>query len=188
MKPTFVEINNTKYEINIDFRVALECEKIANDENIGNYERALAIIYKLFGEKGLHDNENHDKLLDLAVRYLQCDKDSSPNDEEPNMDYEQDMDYIEASFRSDYLIDLENTKMHWWTFSNLMNGLTENCVLNRVRYVRDYDIQNIKDPKERQKWIDQKEKVALRKKQKPLTLKEQESLNAFYELTGIREE
>lgn len=188
MKPTFVEINDKRYEINTDFRVALECEKIANDDTIGDYERALAIIYKLFGKQGLHDFHNHDKLLELAVRFLHCDKDEPTNEEEPNMDYEQDMDYIEASFRSDYLIDLETTKMHWWAFSNLMNGLTENCVLNRVRYVRDYDIQNIKDPKERQKWIDQKEKVALRKKQKPLTEKEEESLNMFYELTGIRKE
>lgn len=186
MKPEFVELNGLKYKINTDFRIALECEKIANDESIGDYERALAIIYKLFGEKGLKDNDNHDKLLELGIRYLKCDKDDIPNQEEPNMDFEQDMDYIEASFMSDYHIDLEKVKIHWWTFCNLMNGLTEDCVLNRVRYVRDYDIDEVTDIKERRKWEFQKNMVALKKQKPILTKRQQESVNTFYKLTGIK--
>lgn len=52
--PKYVKVDNELYNINTDFRIALECNKIAQDKNIGNYERALAIIYKLFGEKGLN--------------------------------------------------------------------------------------------------------------------------------------
>lgn len=186
MKPLYVKIKEKKYKINTDFRVALACEKIATDDTIGAYERALAIIYKLFGDEGLNDYDNHNELLELGVRFLKCDKEDETNSkEETNMDYQQDMDYIEASFRSDYNIDLENENMHWWTFSNLMNGLTENCVLNRVRYVRDYDISQIKDLKERNKWIEQKEKVALKKKYEPLTSEEEESMEVFYKDLGI---
>jgi hypothetical protein len=50
-KPKYVKVDDELYEINTDFRIALECNRIAEDENIGSYERALAIIYKLFGEK-----------------------------------------------------------------------------------------------------------------------------------------
>lgn len=49
--PKYIKIDNELYEINTDFRVAIECNSIAEDENIGEYERALAVIYKLFGEK-----------------------------------------------------------------------------------------------------------------------------------------
>ena len=53
--------------------------------------------------------------------------------------------------------------MHWWKFYNLLCGLTENCVLNRVRFVREFDISQIKDSKEREKWIKQKKQVELKK-------------------------
>ena len=49
--PQYVKVDDKLYKINTDFRVALECDKIARDKSIGDYERALAIIYKLFGEK-----------------------------------------------------------------------------------------------------------------------------------------
>jgi hypothetical protein len=49
--PKYVKVDNELYEINTDFRVAIECNRIAEDEEIGEYERALAIIYKLFGKK-----------------------------------------------------------------------------------------------------------------------------------------
>lgn len=49
--PQYVKVDNKLYKINTDFRIALECNKIAEDESIGNLERAMAIIYKLFGEE-----------------------------------------------------------------------------------------------------------------------------------------
>lgn len=49
--PQYVKVDDKLYKINTDFRVALECNKIAEDSSIGNLERAMAIIYKLFGEE-----------------------------------------------------------------------------------------------------------------------------------------
>ena len=49
--PEFIEIKNKRYKINTDFKVALKCEEIAEDSNINDMERALAIIYLLFGEE-----------------------------------------------------------------------------------------------------------------------------------------
>lgn len=182
MRPEFVEVNGKLYKINTSFKVGLECEKIATDESIGDYERALAIIYKLFGDEGLNDIENQEKLLELAIRYLKCDKDDESNGEDPDMDFQQDYDYIEASFITDHQIDLETTDMHWWKFFNLLNGLTENCVLNRIRYIRDYDISQIKDSKEKQKWIKQKKQVSLNKKEKKLSKEENLATDKFYSL------
>ena len=70
------------------------------------------------------------------------------------MDYIEDYDYIEASFMSDYHIDLSNVKMHWWKFNKLINGLSNSelgncCILNRIRNLRNYDTSKIEDAKER---------------------------------------
>ena len=189
--PTKVKIEDREYEINTDFRVAIECNQIALDDKISDFERALAIIYKLYGEKGLNAKSDLNRLLELGQKYLSCGKEVENNEnEEQDMDFVQDMDYIEASFMSDYNIDLSSTEMHWWKFYNLINGLSNSemgscCVLNRVRNLRTYDTSQIKDPKERSKIEKAKEQVALKKKEKPLTDKQRESIERFNKLAGI---
>lgn len=191
MNPRFVKVDDKKYKINTSYTVAIECEEIAKNTDIGQYERALSVIYKLFGDEGLDNAEIHTKLLELGTKYLTCGKEqkSTSKKVEPDMDYAQDMDYVIASFRSDYSgLDLENEDMHWWTFNKLMNGLTENCVLNRVRYIRNYDINDVKDSKEREKWMEQKAAVALTKDNIELNDKQMESVNKFYKLSKIKRE
>ena len=165
----------------------------ATDENIGDYERSLAVIYKLFGEEGINTPSHYNKLLELAIKYLSCGKQvDGKQEEEPDMDFVQDMDYIEASFMSDYQIDLANCDMHWWKFSKLINGLSNSemgncCVLNRVRNLRSYDTKDIKDPKELEKIRKAKESVALKKKHKKvnITSEQQKNIENFYKMTGI---
>ena len=152
--PEYVKIGDKKYKINTDFRVAIECNNIAQDDSIGDAERPLAIIYKLFGDEGLDNSQDWEKLLELGIKYLTLNKDTSDvdNNTEIDMDFNEDMDYIEASFMSDYNIDLANTEMHWYKFYNLINGLSNSelgncCVLNRVRNLRTFDLSQIEDSK-----------------------------------------
>ena len=191
--PKYVKIGEKKYKINTDFRVAIECQEIALDDSIGDFERALAIIYKLFGDDGLDDSNNYEKLLELAQKYLSCGKEiDSKTNEEPDMDFIQDMDYIEASFMSDYNIDLANTEMHWYKFYNLINGLSNSemgncCVLNRIRNLRTFDTKDIKDQKELAKINEAKKQVALKKREvkKELTYEQKRNIDNFYEKIGI---
>ena len=163
--PQFAEVNGKRYKIDTDFKVALRCNEVAEDSNIQDSERALAIIYLLFGDEGLKDEENWESLIQIALKYLSCghNKESSSEKEEVDMDFKQDWNYIQTSFFSDYSIDLSQIKMHWWQFCNMVGGLTDKCILSRVRFVRTFDISQIKDSKEREKWIKQKEIVALKR-------------------------
>ena len=170
--PEYVEINGKKYKINTDFRIAIECNEIALDTTIDDEERVLAIIYKLYGEEGLKDLDNHEQLLEYGKKYLGCGKKVEETKEKPDMDYIEDYAYIKTSFRSDYGINLDKEKMHWWEFNDLINGLSNSemgncCVLNRIRNLRNYDMKDIKDTRERQKILKAKEMVALRKYQQP---------------------
>lgn len=188
--PEYAEIDGKKYKINTDFRVAIECNRIAEDETIGDYERVLGVIYTLFGEEGINTPEHYEKLLEMAKKYLSCDKElETRKQEEPDMDYIQDMDYIEASFMSDYRIDLSNEEMHWWKFCNLMNGLSNSelgnsCILNRIRNFRTMDLSQIKDKKEREKLAKLKKEFALKKNKskKKATEKEKQSAMEFLKM------
>lgn len=160
--PTLAKTSNNIYKINTDYRVAIECDKISRSE-VSDEERSLAILYKLFGDKALDNPQDWEELIKIALKYLRCGKEIDEESEEANMSFIQDKGYIEASFFSDYGIDLSSTDMHYWQFYNLLCGLTEDSVLNRVRFVRDFDISQIKDSKEREKWVKQKQQVALKR-------------------------
>ena len=173
-------VNNKKYKINTDFKVALKCNEVS-ESSVSDEERAIAIIYLLFGDEGLENPTDWGKLLKVAIKYLNINKENNSDEEkEANMSFDEDWGYIQASFFSDYHIDLSKTKMHWWQFFDLLCGLTEKCVLNRVRFVRDFDISQIKDSKERERWIEQKEQVAL-KKVKDERTEEQKRLDELFE-------
>lgn len=187
-----IQIDDIVYEAKVDFRTAIECNRIATDDTIGDFERVLGIICTMFGEEALDNTNHYEKLLKWALNYLSCGQEINDTQKEPDMDYIQDMDYIEASFMSDYQIDLENTEMEWHKFNNLMNGLSNSefgncCVLNRIRNLRNFDINEIKDLKTRKKIIKAKEQVALKKKEKEIKLtdEQQRSVDEFYKSLGF---
>lgn len=193
-----IKIENITYVANTDFRVAIKCNEIAMDNTIGDYERALGIICTMFGNESMDNCKkypNHtDKLLKWILNYLSCGEEIIETNEKPDMDYVEDMDYIEASFMSDYQIDLENIEMDWHKFNKLINGLSNSelgncCILNRVRNLRNYDVSQIKDVKEKNKIIKAKERVALKKYKKEneikLTDKQQQSVDDFYKALGF---
>lgn len=187
-----IQIEDTIYEANTDFRIAIRCNEIAQDGTIGDFERVLGILFTMFGEKALNNPNHYEKLLKWALKWLSCGKEIEDIHEQPDMDYVEDMDYIEASFMSDYGIDLTETEMDWYKFNNLINGLSNSemgncCVLNRIRNLRNYDVSEIKDNKERQKIAKAKESVALKKykKENHLTKEQEESMNRLNEILGL---
>ena len=192
MYPEYVEVEGKQYKINTDFRVAIECGRVAQDDSIEGLERALAIIYLLFGDEGIDTPEHYEKLLELGKKYLLCGKEyDAKGNENPDMDFIQDMPYIEASFMSDFHIDLDGKEMHWWKFSKLINGLSNSelgdcCILNRVRNLRNFDVSKIKDSKEKKRIIEAKKLVAL-KKEKKVTESQKERVRDFMEKLGIKE-
>ena len=189
-----IQIDDTIYTANTDFRVAIKCNEIAQDDSINDYERPLAIICTMFGEKGLDNPSHYEKIFHWILKYLSCGKEIKKTNDKPDMDYVQDMEYIEASFMSDYRIDLTEIEMDWQKFNKLINGLSNSefgncCVLNRIRNLRNYDVSQIKDLKEREKIIKAKERFALKNKQKNIEVKltdeQKKSVDDFYKALGF---
>ena len=188
--PEYVKIGEKKYKINTNFTVGIECDEIARDTTIGEYERALAIIYKLYGDEGLNAFEDHEKLLELGTKYLSCGEEvKETKSQERDMDYKQDYRLIKASFMSDYGIDLEKKKIHWWDFYYLLNGLSNSemgncCILNKIRDIRTRDPKDIQDKKERDKLIEAKKQWALKVEKKKPTQKQLESIENLKRIIG----
>lgn len=154
----------------------------------------MGIICTLFGADAIDNTNHYEKLLEIAQKYLACGKEleASNTNDEVDFDYVEDYDYIEASFMSDYHIDLSNIKMHWWKFNKLINGLSNSelgncCILNRVRNLRNYDTSKIEDAKERKKIEDAKRLVALNKNKKEnhLTKEQMKSMEELNKILGI---
>lgn len=176
--PEFIEVAGKKYKINTDFRLALKCDEVFRDETIGNYEKMLAIIYILLGDNALKDTNNHEKIFSLLIKYLRRGKnfDDLDEDDDPSMNFKQDQGYIKASFMSDYGTDLDKSDMSWWQFFDLLEGLTDNSVLNRVRAIREEPLSD-KKGKERARWEKLKKQVELKREK---TAKEKE-LDDYWE-------
>lgn len=188
-----IQIDNTIYEVNTDFRVAIECDRIARDKKIGDYERALGIICTLFGTKAL-DNPNHyEKLMQWAINYLSLGKDKTDN-REPDIDFEQDKGLIASSFKFDYKYNPYTMDyLSWEEFYTDLDNLTSNaelgncCALNRARYWRNYDLSKVKDPQERAEIIKMKQYYALNKEEEDVVLTDtqQKSVDEFYKSLGF---
>lgn len=196
--PQYVKIKDKKYKINTDFRVAIKCDEVAKDTKIDDTERALALIYLLFGEDGLNSHEDWQELIRLGQKYLLLGKETKSlktENDKPDFDYEKDKAYIRTSFIQDYGYNpYEKEYLHWWDFWNDLNGLSNSefgncCILNRVRNLRTYDVTKIKDLKERSKMIEAQRMVALDDKEEQeetnYTEEELNSINEFYRQVGI---
>ena len=195
--PEYVKVDNKMYKINTDFRIALECNKIAEDTSIGEFERALAIIYKLFGEDGL-DCENQNKLLELGMKYLLLGREKNELKNEPHNKYELDFNkcigLIKASFKFDYKYDpYELEYLHWYDFYNDLESLSTSefgncCILNRITSILNQEPKEIKDNKQRQKLIEAQKLLSqkyCKEEEIEITQEQAESAIAFYKSLGI---
>ena len=197
-KPEYVKLDNGKLlKINTDFRVAIECDTIARNKNIGNFERALAIVYKLFGEEGL-SYENQNRLVELSMKYITLGKGQKAvkTDSHDNfqLDFNKCRGLISSSFKFDYKYDpYELDYLHWYDFYNDLENLSTSefgncCILNRIVSLLNYNTSKIKDGKEKQKLVDAKNELKKKyciEEEKEITEAQKESAKEFYKSIGI---
>jgi hypothetical protein len=178
--PQYAEVKGIRYKINTDYRVALRCFEVIEDVDISDEERAVAIVYLLFGDVPL---EHMEDFLRIAGDFLRCgEAQESQGTAEKDMDFTADEKYIVASFMSDYRIDLPSVDMHFWQYIQLIQGFTERSVMSRVREIRNYDLAELKDPKARANMVKAKAAVALPNK---FSKDEQKAIEEFEKLFDV---
>jgi hypothetical protein len=179
MYPEYALIDGVKYKINTDYKVALKCIEISEDYEISDYERCLAIVYKLFGI--IPEADLLEAFLKKAQLFLQCGQTvEEQNTKEADMDFLYDRKYINASFYSDYGIDIEHTKMHFWQYVELIEGFTDKAIMSRIRQIRTCNVRDYAE-KDRNAIREAKRQVALPRKK---TKEEQAMEDEFWASLG----
>lgn len=162
MYPTKMEANGRIYPINTDYRIALACFKAINDTEITDLERFYAIETLLLGEKVLTEDEPI--LKEKIEVYLRCGKEENISEEERDFDYLQDEINVRTSIRQCYNnLDIGKLDyLHWYEYNELISGLTSESLVNKIRDLRNFDINEIKDEKQKNRIIKAQQRVALK--------------------------
>lgn len=184
MYPQSMKVNGRTYKINTDFRVALACFRAIDDEYITDETRAIAILTLLLGKNVRY--EDYEECFNKCAIYLRCGKEENIDNDKIDMDYIQDESYIKTSIRQCYHMNLnEIPYMHWWEYNELIEGLTEDTILNRIRELRDFNLDDETDAKRKERIRKAKQQYALKKNtktKKEFTEEENKNMEEFERL------
>lgn len=183
MYPDIMEANGHSYPINTDYRVALACFKALYDPEISDLERFYAIEGLLLGTNVLEEDEPI--LREKISKYLSCERENEfENDEVVSYHYIQDEKITRTSIRQCYHLDLNSLPyLHWYEYNELIEGLTDDTLLSKIREIRTINTNKISDTTEKEK-IEKLKRVYAIKEVKVKTEREKE-LDEFWDtITG----
>ena len=128
------------YALNTDYRVGIQLTQASADSELNSYEKIQVFALLLFKEP-IKDTEIICKAVDWFLDGWCFDNLISQGKSGKQMDYDVDAGRIYSAFYSQYKIDLNTAKMHYWKFMYLLSNLEE-CAFTRVIEVRAKQITN----------------------------------------------
>lgn len=158
------------FQINPAFDVVLEVQRLYKEEGLTDYEKAEQALAMLVTNRWnlplLNPTEKAGLLENIIQDHIRVKK--RPKTKEspvPVLDFEEDGDYIYASFMQEYGIDLinEQGRLSWKKFLYLFNGLSADTKIKQIMRIRSMDIPeyNGKNGKQRQELLELKSYYAL---------------------------
>lgn len=146
-----------EYAIDLAFDNVLDVFDIISDESLREYEMAEICLLLLLNQefKGLEAVELWNYVYENFIEFkgkeiIEYDLNGNPmpiqeddEDQENYSDLNQDADYIYASFKQAYDMDLfeQQGKLHWHKFKALLHGLPENTIMQRIIGIRAWEPQ-----------------------------------------------
>ncbi|MCI8308935.1 MAG: hypothetical protein HFJ45_01675 [Clostridia bacterium] len=185
--PYFVNLQEKKYKINVDFRNMISFENKIQDKNVSEseiLEFGLRHFYlDFFNIENyqflIRNTELYREACEKLLWFYKCGRENYHKIKSGNKgclksneiySYEYDDEYIWGAFFELYKIDLTTDKLHWWKFKAILNSLPENTKFEKIKSYRAYKGKD-------------KEMLELKDYWKlPLPFKEQERLDRIYEL------
>lgn len=137
-----------KLKINASFDVVLEIQKLYTEDELTDYEKVCASLEMLVinhWNLRLFSPERKIELLnEITKKFIKVKRrpDVKRKSPCPILDFEEDSDYIYASFMQEYGIDLidQQGKLPWKKFLWLFNGLGSDTKIKQVMRIRDMDV------------------------------------------------
>ena len=140
-----------EYQIDLSFDKVLDAFDIQADGFLRDHEKAEICVALLTGED-IKDEKSiliWNYIFTSFIKFenkqpLEYDLKGNPmpvaeeEEQEPTMSLEQDAEYIYASFKQAYDINLykEHGKLHWHEFKALLDGLPSDTIMQRIINIR----------------------------------------------------
>lgn len=162
------------YPIDTDFQTGIQISQCFDDDELSTREKLITSLCLLFPDE---DNRpplsEAQEALEWYMTDFNHDKHSGKKGMKKLMDFDVDQWRIYAAFLSQYGIDLNTTKMHWFVFMGLLGNLEESS-FSRVIDIRQKKITGKMSPEERKHLAEAKKVYELGTHEEPLTEAEKE--------------
>ena len=173
--PVTVTVAGEEVSIATDFRTGILFEMLAQDGSIDKADKAQAAL-ELWYPRGLpvYTEESVIEAIDKMLWFYLCGKQEKKPPEtggkQPDMkgisrriyDFDVDAPLIYAAFLAQYHIDLQDIEgLHWWKFTALFAGLSEEHEISKIMGYRSIELATIKNKAERDRYTKLQAKYAL---------------------------
>lgn len=174
--------------IDSDFQTGIQIFQVLNDEELSQQERVGTALSLLFPNEKEDECGNIVALpipdINTAIDGLQWflsdwyhDK-PTDSDKERVTDYDIDQWRIYSAFRSQYGINLNTDKLHFWEFMGLLTTLDE-CAYTRVIDIRQKKITAKMSEEEKRAIREAKKIYSIQNMNEEITEKEREAIDVF---------
>nr|DAV45403.1 MAG TPA: hypothetical protein [Caudoviricetes sp.] len=159
-----------RLSVNPAFNYVLDIQKLYKEDCLTDLEKidtALEMLVRnSWNLRLLNPKEKAEAMEEIAARFIRTKKRPEiKKNPVPVLDFEEDGDYIYASFMKDYRIDLidEQGRLPWKKFLYLFNGLSADTKIKQVMQIRQMELPryNGKNAKEIQEINELKSYYAL---------------------------
>ena len=174
------------YPIDTDFQTGIMISQCLADDDLNESEKFEIAIGLLFPS----ERPPQEELPDALTWFLNGFDHDNHAGEKPSevivMDFNIDQWRIYAAFRSQYQIDLNVEKLHWFAFMGLLANVEE-CAFTRVMDIRQKKITS-KMSREEKQAIKRAQKIfRIKPPERQLSAKEQQRVDEFMKYAHIKQ-
>ncbi len=141
----FIEFENKTYTVTAAFDIVLNVQRLYREKALSDWDKLNKALELLCPDRKVKLLEILERVKLLNMIYdTQIKTKPRPRVGKPMkvVDFEQDGEYIYASFLQDYKIDLIDVqgKLHWQKFIALFQGLSEQTKIKQIMQIRGREI------------------------------------------------
>lgn len=146
--PVTAEVNGNVYKVNTSFKRVLAYMKLLKSDKDEDLKQAF--IFELFFGERIRPADMQG-LADWLKWFLLCgeEKEEEKKSRPASFDLLEDSNRVYAAFLQVYGINLRKAKLHWWTFSVLLENLPQGTHLAHVIEIRTKPYEKWMKPKQR---------------------------------------
>lgn len=182
--PTSLKVGKLRFRINPSFQIVLKCFDIISDKLLTDSQKIDICVSSFLRPRWagiILPQKCKAHLFKAYINNFVSIREPSGNSQPRVMDFKQDAEAIYSSFWQCYGIDLlgKDKDLHWWAFSCLLSGLSEDTKLMQIVSIRTKPM-----PKPTKYNAEERKQLAKLKAAHRIKLSEEESQKQYEE--GMR--